>query len=184
MGMMRSRGYLRLMADADGATQFNNFEYLENKLLEINNIKKENLNELDELSNIEGMICGSRSENEKADRSIIRLILMNGFHLIVKLLLNEKKIKDTQCGFKLFSHQTVLKIFPVLHIERWSFDIELLNLCNYLNIDVEEVSVKWHEVDGSKISIIESSISMLRELIVIKCCYSLGIWKVKSEKCE
>lgn len=170
------------MVDADGATKFNNFEYLEKRLYEINNLKKEEIKELKELNNMEGMICGSRSENEKVDRNIIRLFLMNVFHLIVRILLNEKKIKDTQCGFKLFSYNTANKIFPVLHIERWSFDIELLMLCNYLKIDVEEVNVEWHEVDGSKISLIESSISMLRELIIIRCCYSFGIWEVKFEK--
>lgn len=53
MGMLRSRGNILLMVDADGATKFDNFELLENKLIEINKGK--------DMSEWNGMICGSRS---------------------------------------------------------------------------------------------------------------------------
>jgi len=39
-------------------------------------------------------------------------------------------IRDTQCGFKLFSKKASLKIFPKLTIDRWGFDIEALVIAN------------------------------------------------------
>lgn len=101
---------------------------------------------------------------------------MYGFHMLVSLLCS-RDIHDTQCGFKLFSRNTAQLIFPPLHIERWSFDIELIILSKYNNILVKEVGVNWHEVDGSKLSVINASFSMLRELICIRFCYLFGIWK-------
>ncbi|PWN88719.1 hypothetical protein FA10DRAFT_281156 [Acaromyces ingoldii] len=37
-------------------------------------------------------------------------------------------IRDTQCGFKLFSRPTAQVVFPRAHIDRWIFDVELLLL--------------------------------------------------------
>jgi dolichyl-phosphate beta-glucosyltransferase len=37
-------------------------------------------------------------------------------------------VEDTQCGFKLFTRAAAARIFPVQHIERWAFDVELLFL--------------------------------------------------------
>lgn len=37
-------------------------------------------------------------------------------------------IRDTQCGFKLFSRPTARVVFPRAHIDRWIFDVELLLL--------------------------------------------------------
>jgi dolichyl-phosphate beta-glucosyltransferase len=40
----------------------------------------------------------------------------------------QPEIRDTQCGFKLFTRQTAATVFPLAHIERWIFDVELLLL--------------------------------------------------------
>lgn len=50
-------------------------------------------------------------ENESiAKRSPLRTILMIGFHSIVYLFA-VRTIKDTQCGFKLFSRKAAAKVF-------------------------------------------------------------------------
>lgn len=40
----------------------------------------------------------------------------------------QPEIKDTQCGFKLFTRPTAQLIFPTSHIDGWIFDVELLIL--------------------------------------------------------
>lgn len=37
-------------------------------------------------------------------------------------------IRDTQCGFKLLTRASAAAIFPLAHIDRWIFDVELLLL--------------------------------------------------------
>jgi len=88
-------------------------------------------------------------------------------------------IQDTQCGFKLFTREAAQSIFPSVHIFGWVFDIELLILAEIQNIPVVEVPVNWHEVDGSKMSVVKDAIAMAMDLLVIRLNYFLGIWEVR-----
>lgn len=54
---------------------------------------------------------------------------MHGFHLFVRTL-GVRNIRDTQCGFKLFTRETAAVLFERMHLERWSFDVELLVLAD------------------------------------------------------
>lgn len=51
-------------------------------------------------------------------RSVFRTFLMYGFHSLVWFFC-VRGIKDTQCGFKLFTREAALKTFSSLHVERW-----------------------------------------------------------------
>ena len=70
------------------------------------------------------------------------------------------KIKDTQCGFKLFSRSTLPYIVPNMHSEGWIFDVEMLMLAEFAGIPVVEVAVGWREVMGSKLNVVWESIGM------------------------
>jgi dolichyl-phosphate beta-glucosyltransferase len=50
---------------------------------------------------------------------------MHGFHLLVSVLA-VRGIRDTQCGFKLFSRRSAALVFRSLHLKRWCFDVEAL----------------------------------------------------------
>lgn len=101
---------------------------------------------------------------------------MHGFHFLVSSLCVQT-IRDTQCGFKLFNRETARVLFPPLHIERWAFDVELLYLAETLDIPMTEIAVRWQEIQGSKLNVIDASLTMLRELVLIRLCYGFGIWK-------
>ncbi|MCP9262653.1 Dolichyl-phosphate beta-glucosyltransferase [Dirofilaria immitis] len=148
-GVLCARGSLIMFADADGATKFADFQYLEEHLLDLIALN--------------------------ATRSLARTFLMIGFHVIVYIF-TVRTVRDTQCGFKLFTRGAVSKLFPLLHIERWAFDVELLFLAEQFNIPIREVPVTWHEVDGSKIVPVISWIQMGRDLMLIWFRYTTGIW--------
>jgi len=57
-------------------------------------------------------------EDAVATRSFFRTVLMYGFHFLVWFF-TVRGIRDTQCGFKLFSRSAARMTFPSLHIERW-----------------------------------------------------------------
>ena len=102
---------------------------------------------------------------------------MHSFHKVLYVL-GIRIIKDTQCGFKLFTRKSALNIFNNTHVEGWIFDIEVLLLAQYFNMPIVEVSVTWHEIDGSKVSIIKDSIKMAIDLLIIRFNYLFGIWKI------
>ncbi|KAJ6837037.1 dolichyl-phosphate beta-glucosyltransferase-like [Iris pallida] len=185
-GMLHSRGELLLMLDADGATKVTDLEKLEcqihmlaKKNKEIKSLSGASDDSSQKLSDIEVAAFGSRAHLEKqalATRKWYRNFLMKGFHLVV-LLAAGPGIRDTQCGFKMFTRAAAQKLFTNIRLKRWCFDVELVYLCKHLNIPMIEVSVNWSEIPGSKVRL-TSIIHMLFELVLIRLGYGLGIWKV------
>jgi dolichyl-phosphate beta-glucosyltransferase len=195
-GMHLAEGTFHLMVDADGATEFGNG--LENLTRELSSTiqkrqiivsNKEN-NEERSIANVKDLmiaIFGSRAHLEKkstVQRSMIRTILMKAFHFFVSMFVSSK-VQDTQCGFKLFTQSASCLVFKNLHLRRWAFDTEIILLCDKQGIEILEVAVPWHEVDGSKLSTSKLalalvSISMLRDMICVRACYTFGLWKIKN----
>uniref|UniRef100_A0A0P6EFT9 Dolichyl-phosphate beta-glucosyltransferase n=1 Tax=Daphnia magna TaxID=35525 RepID=A0A0P6EFT9_9CRUS len=172
LGMLSARGKQLLFADADGATTFEDISKLQNNLIEL--VKDQPMDKA------LGLVCGSRAHLEKeaiASRSFFRTVLMKGFHLLVWLFA-ARSVRDTQCGFKLLTRPTARLCFPNLHIERWAFDVELIYIAEYMNIPTGEVSVRWMEIEGSKIVPVWSWLQMGRDLILMWLRYSTGAWKV------
>lgn len=102
---------------------------------------------------------------------------MYGLHTILRIV-GVGHVRDTQCGFKLFTRGAAQKIFPAQRLATWIFDVELLLLAKQLGIPVVEVPVEWREVAGSKLNVIKDSLQMLRDLLVLRGNQLLGRWKV------
>jgi dolichyl-phosphate beta-glucosyltransferase len=175
-GASRARGAYVLMADADGATAASDL----GRLLEA--LRRTE-------AGGQGIAVGSRAHLEagdadgggaKASRSPLRKVLMWGFHTLIEVMIGTSQIKDTQCGFKLFTRETARRLFPVQHIDRWAFDVELLFLAARFGIPMVEVPVNWQEIDGSKLDVLTSTIQMAKDIVAIRVCYTLGIWRDKA----
>jgi dolichyl-phosphate beta-glucosyltransferase len=181
-GMLAATGKYLLMVDADGATEISDLNRVMSKMKEIEVSGPGSENESF------GVVIGSRAHmaNEAgAERSLVRTLLMKAFHVFVSILCSSK-VKDTQCGFKLFTASASHIIFNTLHLERWAFDIEVVSIAEMLNIPLEEVGVNWQEVDGSKLatsklSLLINSANMLRDMICVRVCYMMQIWKVDAK---
>ncbi|XVF83681.1 hypothetical protein PTKIN_Ptkin16aG0510000 [Pterospermum kingtungense] len=124
-GMLHSRGELLLMLDADGATKVTDLEKLEN---EIHAVAKKDYHRGDSassdttfrISDIPIVAFGSRAHLEEkalATRKWYRNFLMKGFHLVV-LLAAGPGIRDTQCGFKMFTRSAARKLFTNIRLKR------------------------------------------------------------------
>jgi dolichyl-phosphate beta-glucosyltransferase len=168
-GAFVARGRFILMADSDNATQFSDVEKLEAACAKV---------ERDGLC----VGVGSRAHLEEtavAERTVFRNILMWGFHFLVRFVGGIHGIKDTQCGFKIFSRKAAALLFPSQHVERWCFDIELLYLAAHFHIPAVEVAVRWQEIAGSKLDPVGASAQMARDLFRIRLFYLLGFWKIE-----
>ena len=42
----------------------------------------------------------------------------------------------------------------------------------------QEVPVEWREIPGSKLSVLSSTLTMARDLLLIRLCYLLRVWRV------
>lgn len=182
-GMLHARGQLCLMVDADGATDFAvGLQSCLDALLTALEAKQQS----SPASPGSTCVFGSRAHLEKdaiSQRSLVRTFLMHAFHFFVSVLCSSK-VRDSQCGFKLFPKRAARVMFESLHLMRWAFDTELLVLAELEDIQLLEVAVPWHEVDGSKLNtsklaLVLVSIGMLRDMLCVRLCYTLGIWQLK-----
>lgn len=189
-GVTVSRGSYVLMADADAATDIRDLSNLLTALKKVelaipSSSSNSNSSNSYENEDAIGMAVGSRAHLEKksmASRELHRTILMLGFHALVCLLCTQN-VKDTQCGFKLFTRRVASTLFKELHLQRWAFDVELIYVAESLGVPLCEVSVTWHEVPGSKLittkwDIVTTSISMALDMLTVRLCFMCAVWKM------
>ncbi|EHA52203.1 hypothetical protein MCOR27_011551 [Pyricularia oryzae] len=187
-GFRHARGEYVVFADADGASKFSDL----GKLVE-------GCEDVVDGSN-RGVAIGSRGHLVGSEavvkRSALRNFLMKSFHFVLMILTPPatSRIRDTQCGFKLFSRAALPHIIPYMHSEGWIFDIEMLMLAESApatpvvaadgsvigmspGIKVVEVPIDWHEVEGSKMNLIHDSIKMAIGLAVLRASWMMGVYR-------
>lgn len=187
-GFRHARGEYVLFADADGASRFEDL----GKLIECCEDVVDGSNR--------GVAIGSRAHLVGSEavvkRSAIRNFLMRSFHFVLMILTPPatSRIRDTQCGFKLFSRASLPHIIPYMHTEGWIFDIEMLMLAESApatavlasdgtvigtsyGIKVAEVPIEWHEVDGSKMNLVQDSVKMALGLAILRASWMMGVYR-------
>jgi len=75
---------------------------------------------------------------------------------------------DTQCGFKAFTRQAAMIVFPVQTIERWGFDPEILFIALKRGLRVKEVPVTWAHDERTRMSYLRDGVRMLQDIAIIR----------------
>ena len=170
-GMRHVRGQYVVFADADGASKFDDLSKLVTACEKVEDTEGR------------GIAIGSRAHLVGSEavvkRSWLRNFLMHSFHLLLKWMTPPRTaaIRDTQCGFKLFSRPSLPYIIPYMHNEGWIFDVEMLMLAEFAGIPVVEVPIGWREVLGSKLNVIWDSLGMAYGLALLRLCWGLGVYR-------
>lgn len=74
-------------------------------------------------------------------------------------------IKDTQCGFKLFTNKAAKDIFPRCKMTGFSFDMEVLMIARDLGLRIDEVPIRWADQEGSKVVLWRDAPKALMDLV-------------------
>jgi dolichyl-phosphate beta-glucosyltransferase len=109
--------------------------------------------------------------------SLIRFIFGRVFSLLIRLLVL-KGIADTQCGLKGFKGELAHKIFPLMTIDGFAFDVEFLYISRKYHYDISMIPVNL--VDnrkGSRVNMVVDPVRMVIDLIRIR----LNDWAGKYE---
>ncbi len=151
-GIANSYGKRVLFVDADGATPISEIERLEHAMRDGASI-----------------VIGSRAvsgpgivRSTQSHRKVIGRI----FNGIVSTLLLPG-LKDTQCGFKLFTRDAAGATFGRQNLDGFSFDVELLFIGRRMRYRLDEVAVSWSDVSGSKVNLVRDAARMLVDIFRI-----------------
>ncbi|MDQ2986804.1 MAG: glycosyltransferase family 2 protein [Armatimonadota bacterium] len=82
--------------------------------------------------------------------------------------LSLRGIKDTQCGFKLFSREAAKEVFPRCRFNGFSYDFESLMVARKLGFEIAEVPIRWSHQAGSKVRLVRDGLHMLRDLVALR----------------
>ncbi len=96
-------------------------------------------------------VAGVRTyqEDESRGRRIIGLL----GQLLAHVVVFQKAVVDSQCGFKLFTRETVQKVFPLARVDGGMLDVELFYLMHKTGVSCRFVPVHWDNKPGSRINI-------------------------------
>lgn len=148
-GMLAATGPLRLMCDADLSTPIEEWPRL-----------------AAQISNGCDIAIGSRDLPESRldpPQPFLRHAPALLFRALRRRLLL-KQIRDTQCGFKLFTAAAAQRVFELATVDGWLFDCEVLALAERLGLRTAEVGVTWRNDRDSRVSPLREALRTLPEL--------------------
>ena len=151
-GMEIAKGTLRLFMDADNSTEINHIDEFIKYVHEGYDVVIGN-------RKLKESIIKKRQSLYKEKLGDFGNILIQSFAV--------SGIRDTQCGFKLFSKKAFLKIFPKLTIDRWGFDIEVLMIANQYGFKIKNIPVTWENRKETRVVLLDY-LKTLKELLKIK----------------
>lgn len=160
-GMLAANGRYVLFSDADNSTPIEEVGVLLAKLRD------------------EGydVAVGSRAAEgaQEAKKSLLRQSMSNGLRWMVKNGLRIG-VRDTQCGFKMFTRDAAQRLFTAQTIMGFSFDLEILYLAAKFKYKIAEVPVHWVDAPGSKVDTRKEVQRFLRDLSKIKVNDARGVY--------
>ena len=107
------------------------------------------------------------SGSRRVGEPLRRHITGRCFNYVIQLLV-ARGISDTQCGFKMFTAESVRAIFPHTTLDGWAFDVEVLCIARALNLRIVEVPIEWHHRNESQVSVVRDSWRMLRDVLKVR----------------
>ncbi len=147
-GMMTARGDFLLTLDADMAA----------KPAELIRWREAFDGELYSPKRI--VIASRRHDDSQIDAKPLRRILGNLLNHVVRLL-TSLKIKDTQCGFKLYPRVVGQRLFGELREPGWAHDIEIILRAKQEGIEVISMPIEWTHVNNEKINVFLDGVQMV-----------------------
>ena len=151
-GMLAATGARRLMTDADLSTPIEELRGLGARL-----------DAGDDIAIGSRALPGSRIE---VHQPILREGTGRIFNLFVRLLA-VPDVRDSQCGFKLFTAAAAEAVFSRCRLDGFSFDVEALHVARRLGLRIAEVPVVWRNDAASRVTLLRGA-AAFADLVTIR----------------
>jgi dolichyl-phosphate beta-glucosyltransferase len=159
-GMLAARGHHRLMTDADLSTPIEDLERLEAALR----------------GGAEVAIGSRALESSRVEirQSAFREGMGRVFNLGVRALLLPD-LRDTQCGFKLFTADAAEAAFSATRLDGFCFDVEALVAARRRGFRVAEVPVTWRNDVATRVGLRKGAMAYL-DLLRVRANLARGLY--------
>lgn len=161
-GMLEGKGDYLLFSDADLSTPI-----------------EETTRFLEKMQEGYHVVIGSRAMPESnivTFQPWYRQLMGKTFNKIVRIMA-VRGIKDTQCGFKMFTREAGRRIFSLQGVPRFAFDVEALFLARKLGYRICETPVTWKDSPRTRVSTFRDSFSMFWAIFNIRLNSLRGLYK-------
>jgi dolichyl-phosphate beta-glucosyltransferase len=150
-GIIRARGGVIAYIDADMSSDPSDLSYLLRAV---------------ERSHV---AVGSRAHEASlvTERGIHREVMNRTFGTLVDWM-THLPYMDTQCGFKAFRGPIAKLLVHGAQVDRFAFDVEILDLAAAFGLRIEEVPVRWTDIAGSHVRPIRDGLQMLGDVARIR----------------
>lgn len=152
-GMLAARGEVRVFSDADLSTPIEELDRLRGFL--DGRCQVVIASRAAPGAHIEHHQDRRRELMGKTYNSLIRLLVLPG-------------IRDTQCGFKLFTAEAAIACFTPLRTQHFGFDVEVLLRARHHGWTIAEVPVRWRHVEASRVHPVRDAARMLVDLVALR----------------
>jgi dolichyl-phosphate beta-glucosyltransferase len=145
-GMLEALGARRLMTDADLSTPIEDVTRL--------------LSALDAGADVAIASRALAGSNVEIRQPWYRENMGRLFNLVVRALLLPS-LRDTQCGFKLFTARAAETAFRAARLDGFSFDVEVLYLAHRAGLRIAEVPVTWRNDEATRVRTLQGAQAFL-----------------------
>jgi dolichyl-phosphate beta-glucosyltransferase len=152
-GMLKATGELRLLSDADLSTPMSELAKL-----------KERIGGKCTVAIGSRALAASRVEIHQPRR---RELMGRTYNVMLRMVVLPG-LKDTQCGFKLFTAEAAIECFTPLRTPRFGFDAEVLLRARNRGWYIAEVPVVWRHAEDSRVSALRDSVGTFVDLLALR----------------
>lgn len=131
-----------------------------------------------ELESYDLVIASKRHPRSVVKSTLSRRFLSRVFNLIARLLTGIKA-SDTQAGLKAGNGKVLKKVFEMIVVKRYAFDVELLAVASIMNLRIKELPVN---IEISKRFKIKDIARMFIDILAISYRYRISHWYQKRIK--
>lgn len=161
-GMLRSHGSVVMFADSGNCVPYSN------ALPYIDKIRR---------GEVDIAIGSRRLKNSiiHRDQPLFRRILSRIFHITAVLMAGlPRKIKDSQCGFKVYDGEKARLLFSECRIKGFLFDVEILIRAHKKGYRIQEFPIEWTCDLDTRLRPGSDAAGVIKELVSLR--------KIKADK--
>ena len=152
-GMLAASGRLRLFSDADLSTPLSEMRKLEAAIRAG-----------------AGIAIGSRAlpgSQVELHQPRYRELMGKAYNQLLRRLVLPG-VRDSQCGFKMFTAAAAVSCFTPLEIPGFGFDAEVLLRARWSGIAIAEIPVVWRNSIGTRVSSLRDGGQMLADVVRLR----------------